>query len=99
MLHFIFDTVFGWIGVAGLVVIGCIAVGYFIPGFRLIAIEIAGVVISAATIYTKGSRDRAALEQKRKDEAVRKAQKDYAEINARPDNPDTVSKRFRDGSF
>lgn len=99
MWHFIFETLWGWWGVAGVVVIACGVVAYLIPQFRIYALAVAGVFISAATIYTKGNRDRAKLENKRKEEAVAKARKDYADIEARPDTPDTVSKRLRDGSF
>ena len=99
MLHFIFDTVFGWVGVAGLVVIACIVVGYFIPGLRLIALEVAGGVLAAASIYAKGSHDRAVLENQRKEEAVKRAREAYAKIEARPDTPGTVSKRLGSGTL
>lgn len=99
MEHFIFGTIAGWLGTAGIVVVICGVVAWFVPGFRRIAIEIAAVVIAAATIYTKGNRDRAALEQQRKDEAVKKAQDDYAKIDQRQDTPGDVSKRLRDGTF
>lgn len=59
MMDFIFGTLWGWVGTAVLVVLACIAVGYFFPPFRRIAIEIAAVVIAAASIYTKGNRDEA----------------------------------------
>lgn len=99
MWNVIFGSMWGWIGTAGVVVLICIVLGYFFPSFRVIGLAIAGVVISAASIYSKGSRDRAALEAKRRDEAVRKAQKDYADIDARPDTGDSVAKRLRDGTF
>lgn len=99
MMHFIFDTMFGWWGVAGLAVAGCIVVGYFIPSLRLTMLAIAGVFLSSASIYSKGNRDRAALEKRRRDAAVKKAQDDYADIENRPDTPASVSKRLRDGSF
>lgn len=99
MMEFIFGTVWGWIGTAGLVVIGCAVVAYFIPQFRIHALAVAGVFISAATIYTKGTRDRARLEARRKEEAVQKARKQYDEIDTRPDSNESVAKRMRDGSF
>ena len=99
MMHFIFDNLWGWLSVTAIVVLACGAVAYFFPPLRRLAIEVALVVLAATSIYTKGNRDRAALEQKRKDEAVRKAQADYAKINERKDSPDTVAKRLRDGSF
>ena len=99
MMHFIFDTVWGWVGTAGIVVIICLVVGYFIPQVRLYALAVIGVVVSAASIYAKGTRDRATLEKSRRDAAVKKAQDDYAKIDARHDTPADVAKRLRDGSF
>lgn len=99
MWEFIFSTVWGWIGTATLVALACLAIAWFIPPLRPYAVAIAGVFLAAATVYTKGSRDRAALEQKRKDEAVKKAREDYAKIDARNDTPDDVAKRLRDGNF
>lgn len=89
----------GWLGLAGLIVVGCAVAAYIFPPFRRIAIEIAAVVFAAAAIYAKGNRDRSALENRRKEEAVQKAQKDYANIDARSDDPKSVAKRLRDGSF
>lgn len=99
MMDFIFGTVWGWVGTAGVVVLICAVVAYFLPQTRLTMLAIAGVFVSAASIYTKGSRDRAALEQRRKEAAVKKAKDDYAKIDARPDTPGTARKRMSDGSF
>lgn len=99
MTHLIFDTMWGWIGTASIVVLACIAIGYVFPSFRRVAIEIGLVVISAASIYAKGSRDKAAQDKTKSQEAVRKVQDDYAKIDARPDNPGTVTDRLRDGTF
>jgi len=99
MWHFIFETLWGWWGVAGLVVVGCVVVGYFIPSLRLAALAVGGVFISGATIFSKGYAARAKLEAARKEEAVRKAREDYDKIDKRNDTPDTVSKRLGDGTF
>lgn len=99
MMHFIFDTLWGWWGVAGVVVIVCIIVGYFIPSLRLTMLAIAGVFLSAASLVTKGNRDRAALERRRRDEAVAKNRAAYDKIDKRPDNAKTVEDRFRKGDF
>lgn len=74
MWEFIFGTIWGWIGTAGVVVIICVAVGYFFPPLRVIAIEIAAVVISAASIYAKGNRDEAAKWNKAIDRDAQKGQ-------------------------
>lgn len=99
MWQAVFDSIWTWWGLAGTVVIGCVVVGYFIPSLRLAALAAAGVALSAASIFTKGYNARSKLEQKRREEAVAKRQKDDARIDNRPDTPADVSKRLRDGSF
>ena len=99
MLHFIFETLWGWWGVAGIAVVVCAAVAYFIPSLRLAMLAVVGVVLSSASIYTKGNRDRAKLEARRKEEAVKNARAKYDKIDQRKDTPETVARRLRDGSF
>ena len=103
MMSWIIDTFFsslaGWLGAAGIIVVICGAVAWFVPPLRKIALAVAGVAISAAAIYAKGNRDRARLEARRKEEAVRKARKEYDEIDARPDTSADAIKRMRDGGF
>jgi hypothetical protein len=99
MWEFIFSTLWGWWGVAGLTVVICVIVGYLVPSLRLHALGVAGVVLTSASLVTKGARDEAAREKRRREAAVKKAQEDYAKIDARPDTPDDVAKRMRDGSF
>ena len=99
MMHFIFDTIYGWWGVAGITVIACVVVGYFVPSLRLAMLAVAGAAVSMATAFSKGYRARGKLEAQRKEQAVKKAKDDYAKIDSRKDTPDTVSGRFRDGTF
>lgn len=99
MWHFIFDTLWGWWGVAGVAVAVCIGLSILFPSMRLPLLSAMGVVLTAASLVTKGARDEAAREKRRKDAAVKKATEDYAKIDARPDTPDDVAKRMRDGSF
>ena len=99
MFDFILHSLWGWIGLGGLVVILCLVVAWFVPGFRLVALEVLGGVLAATAIYTKGAKDAEALEAKKKEAAVKKAQDDYAKIDARPDTSADVDKRLRDGSF
>jgi hypothetical protein len=99
MIDFLFSTVWGWIGIAGVIAVACMAVAWFVPPLRTVALAVGGAAIAAATIYTKGSRDRAALEQKRKDEAVKKAREKFDAIDARPDDPKTVKDRLDRGTF
>lgn len=92
-------SLFGWLGLGGGVVAAGLAVAWFFPPFRNIALTVAAGALAAGGIYAKGNRDRAALEKKRRDDAVEKARTDYAKIDARPDDPDAVDKRLRNGDF
>ena len=60
MLHFLFDSIWGWIGTAGVVVLICAIIGYFVPSLRLLMLEIGGGILAAAASYAKGNRDEAA---------------------------------------
>lgn len=99
MFDFIFDHLWGWIGLAGFIVIACVGVAIIFPQFRATAFAVAAGAVGAASIYAKGQQDRAALEQKRKDEAVAKAREKYDEIERRPDDPSDAEKRLRKGDF
>lgn len=99
MTDFIFSTVWGWIGTAGIIVIAGLVVGYLIPQTRIYVIGIIGVAISLATIYTKATRDERARQQRLKDEAVNDAQNKYRKIDSRPDDPGTVADRLRNNNF
>lgn len=98
-MGFIFSTVWGWIGTMGAIAIAGLVVGYFIPQTRIYVLAIIGVAISLATLYTKATRDERARRQRLDDEAVKYARDKYRKIDARPDDPGTVSKRLRDGNF
>jgi membrane protein implicated in regulation of membrane protease activity len=98
MWHFIFDTLWGWWGVAGAVVIACAALGYLFPTLRLQLFGVAGVVLASASLVTKGARDEAAREKRRRDEAVKKLGGEYDEIEKRTDSG-RAGDRLRDGSL
>lgn len=93
--HFLFETAAGWISTTVLIVAGCAALGYFFPPLRRIAFEVAAVAVAATAIYTKGNRDRAATEQRRRDEAVSNLEKHYEEIERRSDSKSDLVKRLR----
>ncbi len=57
MLEFIWNHAWVWFGAGGITIIAMIAVAYFIPGWRVAAIEIAGGIIAAGSIYAKGASD------------------------------------------
>ena len=74
MSDFILHSLWGWLGLAGVIVAACVAVGYFFPPLRRIAIEVAAVVIAATAIYTRGSRDEAAKWNRAIEKDVQKGQ-------------------------
>lgn len=89
----------GWSGLAAVVIAAAAAVAWFFPPFRKIAYAVIAATVAALAIYSKGYRDNAAREAKRKEEAVRKAREAYDKIDARPDDAKSVSRRLRDGNF
>lgn len=98
MLHFIFNTFWGWCGVAGLVIAICAGLAYLFPTLRLYLLGVVGVVVTAASLVTKGARDERARAKARNDAAVKKVGEKYDEIEKRAD-PNRARDRLRDGSF
>lgn len=99
MIEFLFNSMWGWVGGATMIVIVAGAVAYFVPPLRRVAIGIAGLAATIAAIYAKGNRDRAAQERKEREEAVKRVKAKYDEINRRPDTVDDVKRRLGDGTF
>lgn len=63
----------GWLGLGGISIAGLLAVAWFFPPFRKIALAAAGVMFAALSIYTKGSRDATKRKQAEWDAAERKS--------------------------
>lgn len=99
MLDFLWHSTAAWLGIGGLAIVGLAVAAWFIPGFRVLALEIGGGILAAGALMAKGAHDEKLRNETRKDEAVEKAKADYAKIDARPDTPDTTAGRLRDGSF
>lgn len=99
MLSWIWHSTFALIGLSGLAVAGLLVLAWFVPPVRRLALEAAAIIFAAGAIYAKGAKDRADLETKRKEEAVRKAQEAYDKIDKRPDTTDDVTKRLRNDDF
>lgn len=99
MTDWLFSHIWGWVGVTTIVVAACVAVGWFFPQLRTAAAALAAAAISATAIYGKGRRDRAAEEKRKKEEAVRRVEEKYDEIDKRPDTPSDVEKRLDRGTF
>ncbi|MPZ58422.1 MAG: hypothetical protein GEU91_18405 [Rhizobiales bacterium] len=63
------NPLFGWLGLGGVGIAGLLALAWFFPPFRKLALMVAGVVAAALAIYTKGSRDAARRKQAEWDKA------------------------------
>lgn len=98
MWHFIFDTLWGWWGVVGLTVVACAALAWLFPTLRVPLLGVVGVVLTSASLVTKGARDERAREKARRDAAVKKLGGEYDEIQKRTD-AGRAGDRLRDGSL
>jgi len=95
----LFSSLWGWLSLTSIIVIIAGLVFWFVPSQRWPALVTGLAAIFTGFVYAKGQRDRAALEKRRRDEAVRRNQAEYDRINKRPDTPADVEKRLRDGTF
>ena len=86
MLDFLFHNIWAWIGLGGITIIIAIAVAWFIPGLRLVALEVIAGVAAATAIYAKGASDantrRKALEKKAEDAAIASGKRDRTAADA-----------------
>jgi hypothetical protein len=57
MWDFLFHSAVAWLGIGGLAIVGLAVAAWFIPGFRMLALEIGGGILAATAIYAKGNRD------------------------------------------
>lgn len=71
MLDWFLHSVAAWIGLGGVAVLICGVIAWFIPGLRLLMLEIAGGIVAAATIYAKGASDARKQKQAEWDAAER----------------------------
>lgn len=99
MWDFFVDYVFGVYGAVAIVLIVLGVAAFLFPQFRLWFAAVAAGIFGIAAVYGKGQRDRAKIEQRRKDEAVEAANKKYDEIERRPDDIDHVKGRLKKGEF
>lgn len=89
-----FSSLWGIIGTTALIVIACGVVAWFVPPLRKLALMVGGVVLAAASIYTKGNRDEARKWKEAEDRAVDKGN------NARRDaERESAAGRLRDNEF
>jgi len=99
MIDFFLNTMWGWMSITSIVVIGCVVVAWFIPSQRWAAIVTAAGAILATFIYAKGASDAKRREREKSERAVANVQAKYSEIDSRSDGPDDIAKRLHDGKF
>ena len=57
ILNYIINSVWGWIGITGLIIAGCVAIAWFFPLLRRTAIEVAVIAGISTSVYAKGYHD------------------------------------------
>ena len=82
MLEFIWNHVWAMIGVGGIAIPIAVAVAYFIPGLRLVALEVIGGILAAGAIYAKGAADAHRSDRDRQAKAEAKSISDAAADHA-----------------
>lgn len=101
MWDIILSWFFSWIGITGVVALCAFAVAMIFPQFRATALIVAGGALGAAALIAKGRSDQAALEKKRREEAVARARQKYTDIERkRADETDEeFLKRLDEGKW
>lgn len=57
ILNYLWSSVWGWIGITGVIIAGCVAVAWFFPLLRRTAIEVALIAGISTGVYAKGYHD------------------------------------------
>lgn len=71
MIDLLFNSLWGWAGVGGLVIAGALAVAWFVPPLRGLALTVAGAAAGALTLYGKGYADAARRKDAQREKAER----------------------------
>lgn len=99
MWDWLFNTLWGWWGVTGLIVIGAGVIAFLIPQLRGPMIGLIGAALAITAAYSKGRRDQLERERQRKERVIKRKQEEYHAVDKRPDTDKTVEDRLRDGTF
>ena len=73
MLDFLFNSIWGWLGIGSSIIAACVAIGWFFPPFRKLAWTVAGATAGVLAIYAKGANDAKRRERERQAAAERAA--------------------------
>lgn len=57
LLSYLWNDIFGWVGVGGVIIIGALAWAWFMPMFRRTALNVALIAAITLTVYSKGYHD------------------------------------------
>lgn len=99
MFDFLTNTIWGWFGIGGVVIAAALAVAWFLPPFRKLALTVAAFAAGILAIYAKGASDARRAERAKSDAAAKRINEKYSEIDARSDDDGDVDKRMRHGEF
>lgn len=99
MIEAMWNSLWAWIAIPGLIAVVLLVASWRFPEFRRILWAAAGLVAIAASLVAKGHRDRKRIEDEKREAAVKKVQEKYDEIERKPSGPSDVDKRLRDGTF
>ena len=72
-MDFLFNSIFGWLGIGGVVIAAALAVAWFIPPLRKLALTVAAFAAGVLAIYAKGSSDARRAERERQAAAEKRA--------------------------
>lgn len=72
MLDLLFNSLWGWLGLGGVVIAAALAVAWFFPPFRQLALTVAAAAAGAVALYSKGAADASRRKQAEWDAAERR---------------------------
>lgn len=76
----LWHSTIAWLGAGGITIVILAVIAWFIPGFRMLAIEIGGAILTAMSIYAKGASD-----AKRRQQQLQKEAEDRAIASGKSD--------------
>jgi hypothetical protein len=99
MISWFFGSVWAQSSTAILIIAGLCVAAYLFPPFRKWLLTGAAVLGALLLSYLKGARDQSKSDKAKREDMVREKEKEYNEIDTRPDDSQSVRKRLRDGDF